>query len=247
MKNIHLISTDKPSKLQKTKHDNFFLSFRVDLFTDCTSQHIYITSDEEIKEGDYVCALGGFRFVKILNNDRAKTFTDDGIISKQNPSSSCHLSNYKKIILTTDQDLIKDGVQAIDDEFLQWFVKNPSCEYVEVSEDYFKPSNVVYGHNTEHYKIIIPKEEPKQETLEEVAERLQKDKYGIFISKDAEVKGQLVINTARAAFLSGMIEGAKWQEERSYSAEEVIAFIKWMYDYKDENKVEELLKQFKKK
>jgi hypothetical protein len=36
-----------------------------------------------------------------------------------------------KIILTTDQDLIKDGVQAIDDEFLEWFVKNPSCEEVE--------------------------------------------------------------------------------------------------------------------
>ena len=61
----------------------------------------------------------------------------------------------------------------------------------------------------------------KQETLEEVAERLQKDKYGIFISKDAEVKGQLVINTTRAAFLSGMIEGAKWQAERGYSEEDM--------------------------
>jgi hypothetical protein len=39
-------------------------------------------------------------------------------------------SYYKKIILTTDQDLIKDGVQAIDDEFLEWFVSNPSCEYI---------------------------------------------------------------------------------------------------------------------
>jgi hypothetical protein len=60
----------------------------------------------------------------------------------------------------------------------------------------------------------------KQETFEEVAERLQKDKYGIFISKDADVKGQLVIDTAKAAFKSGMIEGAKWQQERSYSEEE---------------------------
>ena len=50
--------------------------------------------------------------------------------------------------------------------------------------------------------------------LEEAAERLQKDKYGIFISKDAEVKGQLVIDTAKAAFLSGMTEGAKWQQEQ---------------------------------
>jgi hypothetical protein len=51
--------------------------------------------------------------------------------------------------------------------------------------------------------------------LEEAAERLQKDKYGIFISKDAEVKGQLVIDTAKAAFLSGMTEGAKWQQEQN--------------------------------
>jgi hypothetical protein len=62
----------------------------------------------------------------------------------------------------------------------------------------------------------------KQETLEEVAERLQKDKYGIFISKDAEVKGQLVIDTARAAFLSGMTAGAKWQAEKMYSEEDMM-------------------------
>lgn len=66
-----------------------------------------------------------------------------------------------------------------------------------------------------------PKEEPKQETLEEFAKRLRKDKYGIFISKNANVKGQLVIDTANAAFLSGMNEGAKWQQERMYSEEDM--------------------------
>jgi len=60
-----------------------------------------------------------------------------------------------------------------------------------------------------------------KETLEEAAERLQKDKYGIFISKDADVKGQFVINTAKAAFLSGMNECAKWQADNRYSEEEV--------------------------
>jgi len=79
-----------------------------------------------------------------------------------------------------------------------------------------------------------------KETLEEVAERLQKDKYGIFISKDADVKGQLVINTARAAFLSGMKEGAKWQTERMYSEEEVHNIIT---SYKN-NKPKVFLKVF---
>jgi len=67
-----------------------------------------------------------------------------------------------KIILTTDTKLIKDGVQAIDDEFLEWFVKNASCEEVKVDKAehgiykddvYYKLSNKIF------YKIIIPKEE----------------------------------------------------------------------------------------
>jgi hypothetical protein len=70
----------------------------------------------------------------------------------------------------------------------------------------------------------------KKETLEEAGERLQKDKYGIFISKDAEVKGQLVIDTAKAAFLSGMNEGAKWQAERMYSEEDMKEAISYGYD-----------------
>jgi hypothetical protein len=67
----------------------------------------------------------------------------------------------KKIILTTDQDLIKDGVQAIDDDFLEWFVKNPSCEEVEIQYRY----NFYVGQDLTHYKIIIPQQEPKQEYL----------------------------------------------------------------------------------
>jgi hypothetical protein len=121
-------------------------------------KNIYITSDEEIKEGDWVITNGGLRFVTKLNNlrDNIKSFTDDGTISKQSPSSYCRLELYKKIILTTDQDLIKDGVQFIDDEFLEWFVKNSSCDEVKVA-DY---GNVLFDDKVFHmYKIIIPKQE----------------------------------------------------------------------------------------
>jgi len=84
----------------------------------------------------------------------------------------------------------------------------------------------------------------KQETLEEAAERLQKDKYGIFISKDADVKGQLVIDTARAAFLSGMTEGAKWQAEQIPSIiGEYLEYI-WKSGYIEPKK---WFEQFKKK
>jgi hypothetical protein len=49
-----------------------------------------------------------------------------------------------KIILTTDPNLIKEGVQAIDDEFLEWFVKNPSCEEVEVEKTFVTNSGLGY-------------------------------------------------------------------------------------------------------
>jgi hypothetical protein len=170
MKNIHLISTDKPSRLHEFGGTWFSYKEPSKSFR---NYKMYITNSEEIKEGDWVITNGGLRFVTSINNDKSKTFTDDGSISKQSPSPYCYLEHYKKIILTTDQDLIKDGIQAIDDEFLEWFVRNPSCVRVEVEkESHIEIEEVSYEgdfQNVEYisYKIIIPKEEPKQLTVEE--------------------------------------------------------------------------------
>ncbi len=102
------------------------------------NQNIYITSDEEIKEGDWFLEKAGRQY-PIHWND----------VDKLN-------RHCKKIILTTDPLL--DGVQAIDDEFLELFVKNPSCEFVNIKLfKKFEGENEVESI----YKIIIPKEEPK--------------------------------------------------------------------------------------
>jgi hypothetical protein len=150
MKNIHIIQTDKPSTLIKDLWKNTF--FLVGDFatnhTDFKAQHIYITSDEEIKEGDWHYNLA-------LNSVEKTTNFDNGLLQE-------------KIILTTDQDLIKDGVQAIDDEFLEWFVKNPSCEEVEVENERVVLDDVNYNFDVVEYKykIIIPKKEPRILTVE---------------------------------------------------------------------------------
>jgi hypothetical protein len=85
--------------------------------------------------------------------------------------------------MTTDQDLIADGIQAIDHEFLEWFVENPSCEEVEVElqiKSVQLPQKQLSKNSYDlsfrwidvtYYKIIIPQEEPKQETLEEAAKK----------------------------------------------------------------------------
>jgi hypothetical protein len=104
--------------------------------------------------------------------------------------------DYEKIILTTDPKLIEDGVQGIDSEFVMWFINNPSCEFVKIGKE-------IWNDKTTSYKIIIPKEgmncwsgkkgvegwpgkeEPKQETIEEIVETLdtnQMDKLDIFLN-----------------------------------------------------------------
>jgi Icc-related predicted phosphoesterase len=139
-----------------------------------------------------------------------------------------------KVILTTNKFLIKDGVQAIDDNFLEWFCsKNGEVDFVEVSTESF----CVVANSSDidvHHHIIIP-QEPKQETLEEVAN----EQWG---------------NVHRAGVL-GFIEGANWQAKRMYSEEDCYNTIhNLMTDIKlnelvinDDIDLKKWFEQFKKK
>jgi hypothetical protein len=140
MKNIHVIPTDKPSRLVYNSTTKKLDLYGGNVYSS-QCKNIYITSDEEIKEGEY----GLSRLGEIIKFH-----------------SGYDYRYYAKIILTTDQHLIKEGVQAIDDDFLEWFVKNPSCEFINIYQyAYQKPD---FGK----YKIIIPKEETKQSTKDRI-------------------------------------------------------------------------------
>ena len=160
MKNIHILPTDKPSRLYL--HSENELQLRTNIIRTSedylgSNQHIYITSNEEIKEGDWTLMFDSFGHLFLCHKPQQYLGIEKGH----------HLNKgLRKIILTTDPDLIKDGIQAIDDTFLEWFVNNPSCEEVEIERGY-------RGYNLVNYKIIIPKEESKQERMyseEEVLE-----------------------------------------------------------------------------
>ena len=161
MKNIHVLPTDKASNLLFEKISNRYYtnSRRKENTKNVQNQNIYITSEEEIKEGEYQLynPLGNFDNAKVSKAERL--LQNDG--------------RRKKIILTTDVDLIEDGVQAIDNEFLEWFVKNPSCEEVEVKSEilyqhketyrtYPSECNNLTKTKVNYYLSTIPKEEPKQ-------------------------------------------------------------------------------------
>jgi len=148
MKNIFIIPTDQPSRLVKIK-DTFFITSSVDI-PGGTFYNIYITSSEEIIEDDYC-----------YDNFLKSVFKANSIMGVKTQCTS------EKIILSTDPTLIADGIQAIDDEFLEWFVKNPTCEFVETQKTQHVSYETNYNGRTTPlykwvYKIIIPQEEPKQ-------------------------------------------------------------------------------------
>ena len=148
MKNIHILPTDKPSSLFEI--DGHLIINKEQLIQPKYYRNIYITNDEDINENDYI-------------------ITKDGRLVQVSYLLSKDLEGASKVILTTDHDLFKDDVQAINDEFHDWFVKNPSCEFVKTKlvYDYEEHPELVGNPKEEwsYYKIIIPQEKAKQDTV----------------------------------------------------------------------------------
>jgi hypothetical protein len=267
MKNVHILPTDKPSRLRIGDNRNFVFGLMqsaiVSKNDSFTNQHIYITSDEEIKD---------------VRPHKGKWQLEKGQILNKFPNYLTDLSECKLVILTTDQDLIKDGVQAIDDTFLEWFVKNPSCEEVEVDKNWNYPLDKSW-----EYKIIIPKEEqcsckvgepynnacckihgsiPKKEPEQELEKEMFELEQQLDIpssmrwynSKPKQETLEEAAEKYKINIKEAIQFGAKWQQERMYSEEEVIELLNEREDYLGSNPSifdylsnKEWFEQFKKK
>jgi hypothetical protein len=188
-KNIHLIPTDNPSKLRYFDSKLEILSL-IPKKSDIVFQNIYITSDEEIKLGDYYIDFT----TKGLMVESCKT-KDDGIL--------VGICGSKKIILTTDPKLINDGIQEIDDEFLEWFVKNPNTTNIRVT---LHVGSLRCNHSKNTYTIDIP--EPEE----------LKDKR---LSKDTKRK-EIINYFSEKGY--GKFNG------RSIPIVEYICFSKWLWE-----------------
>ncbi len=169
MKNIHILATSEASRLYL--HSDKGLQLRNSIARNYdeylgSNQHIYITDNSEIKDGDWYYY---------------KHFGED-IIDKANENTDLANLNkpdryFKKIIFTTDETLIKQGVQMVGDDFLQWFCNNPNCEYVEIDLTPINEFGSIikvdsYGFDKFIYKIILPQEQQQQRYSEEEVEVL---------------------------------------------------------------------------
>jgi hypothetical protein len=218
MRNIFISHTDKPSRLISDGEELMILRETCqDTHGFDINRQVHITSEEEIKDGDWVLTQNPQKPLEKITKD----------------SYLPHYNKKLKIVLTTDLDLINDGVQEIPEEFLYWFVDNSTCEFVAIEiEDMFDET---YGEMKGNwYNIIIPQEKLKQETLEEAAEN-----YGWGIKKNTfsdPVKANDLANSAMEDF----IVDAKWQAERMCSEEESFEnkSLKWWMSLSTEEQVE---------
>jgi hypothetical protein len=208
-KNIHIIPTNKLSRLVQRRMTKEIKTSLLDNPQLWNNINIYITNDEEIK--------GEWFYNPFINEIQI----------------NCNSDGCKKIIITDNKDLIKDGVQAIDDTFLEWFVKNLSCERVEVKN--YKSSE--YPLN---YKIIIPQEEykplpdvnwesdiinkvwdedePKQETIEEAAKIWVNNRFTKQICGNESYSD---IHASKEGIVESHILFAKIQTQKMFNDEEV--------------------------
>ena len=140
MKNLNLLPTDKPSVLGRfIDTNNLFLRVSNDIPRG-ENVNIYITSDEEIKEGDVVKIPCGVGKVKELSwkfgNNNPSYIVEDIFIYKlrygqkegELQINSFRYEDVKKIILTTDQDLIADGIEQISEDTLLKIVEHINSE-----------------------------------------------------------------------------------------------------------------------
>jgi hypothetical protein len=172
------------------------------------NENIYITSDEDIKD---------------VRPHKGKWQLEKGQILNQFPDYLTDLSECKLVIMTTDPQLIADGVQAIDDEFLEWFVKNPSCEEVEVryTVDFNSKAIIIIPKEEKDYTGLLQPVGTKQETIEEAA-----DRYFPFAEK---------IGGETYTAFRGFMTGAKWQQEQDKYNDEELSIITSIRNYFREN------------
>ena len=154
MKNIYLLPTEKESRL--IVYSTLLNEIRLldgPIYDWKHKRHIYITSNDPIKKGDWFIALDGTNDIYKANDKWLEIIEENS-----NPA--------EKIVLTTDLDLIKDGVRKIDDNFLKWFINNSDINYIDIKKEKIDLSDLGYYDIHYKYHIDYPLTEDQENILE---------------------------------------------------------------------------------
>ena len=121
--------------------DKFFVSPSYQLSKSINSivsgYHLYITIDDKFVEDEWI--TDGIEVIKAS----PKLVDAQGLVNRR---------DWKKIILTTDRTLIKEGISNIfftNEKFVEWFVEHPDTEYVKVIPLMSNNGRALFGYDVE--------------------------------------------------------------------------------------------------
>jgi len=228
MKNIHILKTDKPSRLQQffdeSDKPTFELAPKDSFFN--KGVHIYITSSDVVKDDEW--------------------FIKDGKPIRKSGHIRHYAISEPGIILTTDPDLIADGVQPIDDEFLQWFIENPTCKFVNIEKEELK---LIYNPNYKDFTedgdgtYLTSKDTPLQTNETIIEDNIIS--YQIIIPNNKT--HELIVSSLQ----EGILTGAKCKPEKMYSEKDVLELLNKFSNrdgnHEDEKRTKKWFEQNKKK
>lgn len=234
MKNIHIIERPSIEILGVSPYGKDEDVYQVECLL--ASRNVFITSDDEPKDNDWVYyengSLKGTH--KIVDGQRPKTMI------------------LKKIIMSTDSKLIKDGIPTISEEFLKWFIKNLKCESVEV-ESYCSygddcPSegaydkqylcNIVYRINVPEETLVVEDMLYEDSNSYELAKNLFTEIYGY---APEIISGNQQHEVIVAALQKGIVYGATWQADRGYTDAKVIELLERALTHEDDGEIGSLV------
>lgn len=132
---IVILPTTNKSNIILSGFNTLFKTPPMSVKTSDTYQHLYILSDEEIKEGDWC-------------------INKNGVLFKQETDKIFPLFNgSKKVIATTDPKLHKDGIAKIPITFIEEYIteynKGNIIELVNVEyQRYWEYNDINFSHKT---------------------------------------------------------------------------------------------------
>ena len=141
MKNTYILTTKGKSMLHFAKEKMFITSDRpigeTELYSS-TPQYVYIVVDDQILVYDFVYDTYRNQILPVPDGENMKFFN----LSK---------NRYKKIAITNDLDLIREGVREVTKSFLDWIARNSETyDFVKLEGVYTK------GNHSTEYTIVEP-------------------------------------------------------------------------------------------
>ena len=143
--------------------NNLFSSRQSNDIGSLTAYELYITSDEEIKEGEYGLDIRDnkiFKCERVLSNHY-----EQGVLQFQ--KSYC-----KKIIATTDRSITIDGYDSSDeDSIVKCYLPQPSKEFIEAYIKTYNKSNLITKIEVEYEDLT----EQLQESVDNLRDNCLED------------------------------------------------------------------------